>query len=676
MSNSLASRTVKTMRNTDRVFVRGLGTVLLLSGLAACSQSTTDRPSWITSATPTGAAGVGMDSFPTTPTTGIAGTGGVTRPGITTSCGADGKPQGPVPGGMGIPTSLPSTVTRAAGTVPAITGGTLLALANGKTAVASDPDRDLVYVVDLDAGKVTSTITLQPGDEPGRLVQDGAGRVHVALRKGGALVTIDPTAGAIVARRDVCSSPRGLAYQAAGGLVHVACSGGELVSLPAAGGAATRALMLDQDLRDVVVAASGQLLVTTFRHADVLAVNPDGTIARRARPQNANGISIFGLPRNTSPSVAWRMVPLNDASGSVMMLHQMGVDDEVNPTAGGYGGLKGCSAIVEAAVSVMGPDMQPVKQPMSFEQVSLAVDVAVSPDGSQMALAVPGNSLVPFGGTVVAGPTSTVMAAANSSGPNCSFLPSSTSTPPQGEVVAVSYASNTTLLAQIREPAMLWRADTGQQIPLSMIPKADTGHQLFHMNAGGGLACASCHPEGGEDGRTWNFACQGQRRTQSIRGKISGTAPFHWDGTETSFSTLMDDVFVGRMSGPALGSDQKAALADWIDTIPAMPVVRGLDPAAVERGKTVFNDPKVACGTCHTGALLTNNLTVDVGTGLKLQVPSLRGVSWRGPFMHNGCANTLADRFSAACGGGDKHGVTSTLSAAQVADLTTYLQSL
>jgi hypothetical protein len=45
--------------------------------------------------------------------------------------------------------------------------------------------------------------------------------------------------------------------------------------------------------------------------------------------------------------------------------------------------------------------------------------------------------------------------------------------------------------------------------------------------------------------------------------------------------------------------------------------------------------------------------------------------------MHNGCAATLADRFgNASCSGGDKHGLTSTLSAAQVGDLTTYLQSL
>ena len=36
-----------------------------------------------------------------------------------------------------------------------------------------------------------ATVALNAGDEPGRVVADAAGRVHVALRRGGALVSID-----------------------------------------------------------------------------------------------------------------------------------------------------------------------------------------------------------------------------------------------------------------------------------------------------------------------------------------------------------------------------------------------------------------------------------------------------------------------------------------------------
>jgi DNA-binding beta-propeller fold protein YncE len=362
---------------------------------------------------------------------------------------------------MGIPPTLLGTVTSATKPVPAITGGTLLAMSDGKTAVAADPDRDRVYVVDLTNDTVRSTIMLSEGDEPGRVIEDGAKRVHVALRRGGALVTIDPATGTVVGRRAVCSAPRGLAYQATGDLVHVACAGGELVSFPAASGAATRTLKLENDLRDIVLGANGSLLVSTFRRAEVLVVGSDGKIGKRLRPSAGTVPNVLmGGTRHTSPSVAWRMLPMGDAQGSVVILHQMGVDDEINPAAGGYAGIKGCSAIVEAGVSVIAPDGTAPPMATGYEQVSLAVDVALSPDKSMMALAVPGNGATQFP-SVVMGSTQTM------GNGGCSFLGTGTMAPPKGgEVVAVSYASNTLLLAQLREPAVLWRGDTGTQITL------------------------------------------------------------------------------------------------------------------------------------------------------------------------------------------------------------------
>jgi hypothetical protein len=73
---------------------------------------------------------------------------------------------------------------------------------------------------------------------------------------------------------------------------------------------------------------------------------------------------------------------------------------------------------------------------------------------------------------------------------------------------------------------------------------------------------------------------------------------------------------------------------------------------------------------------MTNNQTMDVGTGGKFQVPSLVGIANHPPFLHNGCAATLRDRFTPACGGGDLHGLTSKLSAGDVSDLVSYLETL
>src|SRR6185436_9644494 len=102
---------------------------------------------------------------------------------------------------------------------------------------------------------------------------------------------------------------------------------------------------------------------------------------------------------------------------------------------------------------------------------------------------------------------------------------------------------------------------------------------------------------------------------QSLSAPLAGTEPFHWGGDMKTFSQIMSNVFVGRMSGPKLAPEQVDATFDWIDRRPRPAADAPGDPAAVERGRVLFHDdPKLACTTCHAGAKLTNNLTTDVGT--------------------------------------------------------------
>jgi mono/diheme cytochrome c family protein len=563
--------------------------------------------------------------------------------------------------------------TRSATPVPPLSGGTLLVLADGTTLVASDPDRDRLYVFDADKGALRSTVPLQAGDEPGRVIEDAAARVHVVLRRGGALVTLDPKAGVLEARRAVCPAPRGVAYDKAADQLYVACASGELVSLPASGGIATRRLAFERDLRDVVLGANGTLLVSTFRRAEVLVIDADGKLATRLQPGSGLVSTLEGSTRMRTPSVAWRMVALDEATSRVVLLHQTGVTDTVDTRPGGYAGHNGCSGVVAVGVSVLSPEGASPKVATGFGELPLAIDVALSPDHLKVALAVPGNGRYQ-GPTLV---ERTLHDATLATPSDCASENNAITAPPISQVVAVSYSPSGVLFAQTREPAAIWRSDTGLSTELAADSPVDAGHFVFHANSGGGLTCASCHPEGGEDGRTWSFICTGPRRTQSMRGAISATTPFHWDGSEADLGRLVDDVFTGRMAGPVLPGEQISALQAWVDTIPPLPVVAGLDAAAVARGQALFDDSKIACASCHGGALLTNNATVDVGTGRAYQVSSLLGVSWRAPFMHDGCATTLSERFTAPpCGGGDRHGSTSALTANQVDDLVAYLQSL
>jgi cytochrome c peroxidase len=241
-----------------------------------------------------------------------------------------------------------------------------------------------------------------------------------------------------------------------------------------------------------------------------------------------------------------------------------------------------------------------------------------------------------------------------------------------GRVVALAFASNQ-LVVQTREPATLMMGSRSVLLPGPS--RKHTGHELFHLGTAGGIACASCHPEGNEDGQVWTFDGLGPRRTQNISGGISGTEPFHWSGDMDTFSKLAHDVFGSRMSGPAMGEEYVGALLHWVDKIPRREPPTPDDPAAVERGMAIFNNADVGCASCHSGEKMTNNASVNVQTGGVFQVPSLRGLAWRAPYLHQGCALTLDARFD-ACGGGDAHGHTSQLTAQERADLVAYLDTL
>ncbi|WP_437278917.1 cytochrome-c peroxidase [Sorangium sp. So ce375] len=549
---------------------------------------------------------------------------------------------------------------------PAISGGTLIIAGDGHTAVAADPDRDRVWIVDLDGGE-PAAVLLERGDEPGRLVQDMSGRVHVALRRAGAVVTLDIEARSVIERREVCRAPRGVAYDATLDAIHVACAGGELVTLPASGGAAVRRLRPASDLRDVVVEGD-RLLVSRFKSAETLVVGPDGAVlSRRTLPVfHSNGFA----NSDYAPSVAWRMAPL--AGGGALMVHQRAMSSKVTLNPGGYYQSADCDGnIVHGAVSRIDaadvPDNSVTSLPAAaIAGISLPVDLAVSSDGARVAVAGAGNNIV----------VSVPIDQLESDAVNNKCRPVVVARPLAGQPVAVAFDGQGEIVVQLREPAALLVLD-GRKIDLPGESVRDTGHEMFHRPPNGvsAVACASCHPEGHEDGRTWDFDPVGLRRTQALGGGILKTAPLHWSGDLQDLAGLMGEVFVTRMGGTKPGARRLDLVARYLDSLPAFPASPPEDDAAVARGEVLFHDKKVGCAECHGGPMLTNNRNEDVGKGELLQVPSLIGISGRAPFMHDGCAATLHDRFDPACGG-DDHGDVSALTSVQLDDLVAYLESL
>jgi hypothetical protein len=578
-------------------------------------------------------------------------------------CASPIDPPGPIPTTPELGPVRPWDIALTTETAqPPLAGGTLLVTASGASAVVSDPDHARLVVVDLARRSVRGEIALAADDEPGRAAEDDAGRVFVAMRRSGDLLTIDPLAVRLVERRAVCAQPRGVAYDPDRDRVLVACAEGELVALPAGGGAPIARMALDDDLRDVAVRGN-RIYVTRFRSADVLLLDPAGALLQR-------------FDGGAERSVAWRTVVA--ASGDIVTLHQRASGAPVSVGDHGYagggfgdGGAGGAcgGAIVTPMMTVLSVTKAPTRA-LVLGRSSLAIDLTLSAAGTRAVIAVPGNwgrgdvppwLEVPTGGAEPFGclPTS-------AEGRGASM---------RGQVVAVAALRGGALI-QTRAPAALVFTSDLATIALGGGDAADTGHRMFHTNPEGSMTCASCHPEGNDDGRTWNFSNIGPRRTPMLRGGVLGTEPFHWNGDLPDFGHLVDEVLARRMGAPRPSPAQSERLARWVDGLPALraPAAAMASPAAA-RGQALFARADVACASCHGGAHFTNNQSVEVGTRGTFQVPSLLGLRWRAPYMHDGCAPTLRDRFG-ACGGGDRHGRTSMLTRDQLDDLTAYLETL
>jgi mono/diheme cytochrome c family protein len=600
--------------------------------------------------------------------------------GFVSGCGDPWSSSYSPPPPVGVPAANSSTlfqgkVTRASSKVAPIAGGTLL-VTKDQHAIASDPDRDQVYVVDLTTEGVVP-VALAEGDEPGRAVEGPAGKVYVAARQGGVVAAID-LATATAKRIPVCSAPRGLAYDDGSATLYVACRSGLLVALDTSTNEVIESFQLDGDLRDVVVSGD-QLVVSRFKNAEVMVVSRAGQVLRRSTPKlGPNGSAL-------TPTVAYRT--LAAPGGGVLVGHVDSSNVTLPSGAGAYYGAPCGGSVADLSLTLMDTGDPTTASGVqgnlstAFTQTmggaSGPLDLAFTSDGSKLAIVASGNSWSADG---IARPNLFITDSAALTpnvglGLTCAGSTGTTgASTVAGEPVAVAFDELNNWVVQSRQPAQL-QLQNGSVIPLAGDDRTDTGLAMFYMNTGGGISCQSCHPEAGEDGHTWNFSV-GLRRSQDLAGGASKRSPFHWSGDLVDFDHLFDEVMVRRMSLTSnVTPEQRGALRDWIDTVPRRLTADGLDPDAVERGRVLFSDEKVACATCHSGEDYSDNALHDVGTGAAFITPSLLGVNTRAPLFHDGCATTLTARFG-PCGGGDAHGVTSHLSDAERDDLVAFMRSL
>jgi mono/diheme cytochrome c family protein len=543
---------------------------------------------------------------------------------------------------------------------PPISGATLLLSRDETRAFVSDPDRDRVFIVDTVALERLHTLALAPGQEPGRLVEDSVGLVHVATRRTGTLVTIDPDAGEIVAEHEVCANPRGLAHDPADDSILVACAEGVLARVPVEGTVST--IDVGVELRDVVDVGP-PIRVSTFRTPTVLELDEDGSIVEAVSVREVGVLgdafvdpALGDVEDVLRPNTARRVIATDDGW---VALHQFASSRRVEVESDSYGDSQ-CRPLQSAALTRLdGGQASPVSVPIP--SAAIVYDVALSDFATEAAIV----------GAEANGP---FVALVNTHGGRTvdfgCFVDNAIRVP--GEATSVELDATRRAWVQSREPAALFRIDfesqTIDEIVLTETSVADTGHQLFHVPTKGMVGCVSCHPEGRDDGVVWRFDGVGKRRTPALDVRLEGSEPFHWSGDLADMRELVEEVRTRRMDGDELTAAHADAVARWVFALAPMNPAVPNDPDAIARGEQLFAD--VGCVACHNGVALTNNETVEAAGFPAMQVPTLVGVRWRAPYFHDGSAPDLESAIERMLP------ASVSIGSEGIADLAAYLRSL
>ena len=163
--------------------------------------------------------------------------------------------------------------------------------------------------------------------------------------------------------------------------------------------------------------------------------------------------------------------------------------------------------------------------------------------------------------------------------------------------------------------------------------EGERGRRLFFESGGSisqhDMSCASCHPEGREDGMAWRFAGD-LRQTPMLAGRLEGTAPYHWQGTAETLEDSIKET-ITRLGGHGIPDDDRAALARFMMHDLKGPTVEApTELARVQRGEALFRSVEIGCAGCHLPeADFTDGQKHDVGTGGSI---GIGGLGTRGSF--------------------------------------------
>jgi YVTN family beta-propeller protein len=561
--------------------------------------------------------------------------------------------------------------------------------ADGSRLLSANRDNGTVSVVDLAAGKVLREIKV--GKKPEGVAY--LGRTPMAAVTAYAddkVIFIDTESGELLATVDVFDEPYGIVANADGSKVYVTLEyPGQVVEIDVASKAVTRTIDAGSMLRGIALAEQEQrLYVTEYLTSSIIAIDlATGKIADRWN----------GMP---SENLA-RQVALHPRRPKAYLPH---IRSRTNVNQG-----EG-SIVPFVSVADLGPGegrrrkFVPMDAFISTFVVANPWEVAVSPDGRTLCAVFAGTDDMYVCDVLdddyrEIAPRKILRLGHNPRAVR--FSPDSRS----------FYVYNT-----LDFTVAVFDTDTQKQTGLIKVcdnPLGDEilrGKILFYsalqpMVGRRWISCASCHPDGDGDGRTWQNP-EGLRNTTALYG-MAWTHPIHWsadrDEVQDFEHTVRGQLMQGRgmirgRVNDSLGEPNKGLSADAdamsaysnSHGVPLSPHAKnGLSDAA-QRGKKLFFAKETRCAECHSGPYFCDSTPAkpfklhDVGTGEddptekmgpKYDTPTLLGIYRTAPYLHHGKAATLEEVLT-KYNPHDQHGKTSHLNKVQIADLVEFLKAL
>ena len=604
--------------------------------------------------------------------------------------------------------------------------GTVIVTADQARAWTVNPDTDTVTAVDT--GSLNKAFESKVGLAPRTLAQAPDGTIWVVNEGSYDISVVDSSNGAAIDRIELpyASMPYGIAFAPDGSAAYVTLQAlGQLLRIDPASRTIVQTLALGPDasgivpkLRGIAVDAdSRRILVTRFVSPDqggeiydvgvanrtmflartiALAVDPgpDATDGGRGIPNYISSLAI-------SPDGARAWVPSKKDNierglnrDGLALTHENAVRTVISQ-------IELSSGLEDLAARV------------DLDDHDMAFAVAFSPLGDLLFTAIQGSNAVnvidAYSGTPVAGVAT-------------GLAPQGLTLDDQGRLYVQNFMGRS--LSIFDAAALL--AGTATSAPLlseidlvaneTLAGQVLRGKRIFYdassskMSQDGYISCASCHLDGGQDGRIWDFSDRGEgfRNTISLHGR-GGTqlhGPVHWTGNFDEIQDfendirshfggsgfMSDDAFNGGTRSDPLG-DPKAGLSTELDALAAYVSAltrvlpspyRNADGTLTtegELGKQVF--AQQGCAECHGGAQFTDSapgVLHDVGTagpssGGRLgellagfDTPTLKGVWATAPYLHDGSASTLAEAIDAHSG--------VSLADSELDALTSYLQQI